>query len=253
MTWYNSEYRQRQIVGVNAFGGTGIAATIDVEIEVPPEWDTFWESIRSDFKDVVVTNAKGKKISFGRKSGANFSTRTLILQVDALAINNDDALNILYIYFDYPDETTDSAESVTITSPKNGYVTLSRPHSRIISSRTSQNATDTPIQSFVKGSNDEIHVFFAITSSLAKRITPYNDRDDEEAIDFVQVFSYDDSGTNSAERYVENDTRVGAGYIRASYKGGTDGESYAIAIRMETTLGQIIETRAILRVIDLLP
>lgn len=253
MTWYNSDYRQRQIVGVNAFGGTGIAATIDVEIQVPPEWDTFWESIRSDFKDVVVTNAKGKKISFARKSGANFSTRTLILQVDGLAINNDDALNILYIYFDYPDETTDSAESVTITSPKNGYVTLSRPHSRIISSRTSQNATDTPIQSFVKGSNDEIHVFFAITSSLAKRITPYNDRDDEEAIDFVQVFSYDDSGTNSAERYVENDTRVGAGYIRASYKGGTNGDSYAIAIRMETTLGQIIETRAILRVIDLLP
>jgi hypothetical protein len=253
MTWYNSDYRQRQIVGVNAFGGTGVAATIDVEIEVPPEWDTFWESIRSDFKDVVVTNAKGKKISFARKSGANFSTRTLILQVDAVAINNDDALNILYIYFDYPDETTDSAESVTITSPKNGYITLSRPHSRIISSRTSQNATDTPIQSFVKGSNDEIHVFFAITSSLAKRITPYNDRDDEEALDFVQVFSYDDSGTNSAERYVENDTRVGAGYIRASYKGGTNGDSYAIAIRMETTLGQIIETRAILRVIDLLP
>jgi len=253
MTWYNDEYRQRQIVGVNAFGGSGVPATIDAEIEIPPEWDTFWQSIRSDFKDVVVTNSKGKKISFARKTGANYSTRTLILQVDGLSIQNDNSLQILYVYFNNPDETTDSSEAVTITSPKTGYITLSRPHSRIVSSRTSQNATDTPIQSFVKGSNDEIHVFFAITSSLAKRITPYNDRDDEEAVDYVQVFSYDDSGTNSSERYVQNDTRVGAGYIRASYKGGTDGDSYAIAVRMETTLGQNIETRAILRVIDLLP
>lgn len=253
MTWYDRDYRQRQIVGVKAFGGTGVPATIDIEIKIPTDFDTFWTSIRSDFKDVVVTDAKGKKVSFARKAGANYSTRELSLQVDGHQITNDDALNVMYIYFENPDETTDSAESVTITSPKTGTILLSRPHSRIVSSRTSQNATDTPIQSFVKGSNDEIHVFYAITSSLAKRITPYNDRDDEEAIDFVQVFSYDDAGSNNAERYVEEELRFGSGYVRATYKGGTNGESYAIAVRFQTTQKQVIETRAILRVIDLLP
>jgi len=253
MTWYDRNYRQRQIVGVNVFGGTGVSATIDIEVKIPTDFDAFWTSIRSDMKDVVAVDAKGKKLQFARKTGANYSTRTLVLQIDGHQVTNDDALNIIYVYFENPDETTDHSESVTISSPKIGYITLSRPHSRIVSSRTSQNATDTPIQSFSKGSNDEVHVFYAITSSLAKRITPYNDRDDEEAIDFVQVYSYDDAGSNNAERYVENDTRVGSGYIRATYKGGTNGDSYAIAVRMETTLSQVIETRAILRVIDLLP
>lgn len=253
MTWYNRDYRQRQIVGVEVFGGTGVPATVDIEIEIPEDFDAFWTSIRSDFKDVVVTDSKGESITFGRKSGANYSTRTLTLQVDGHQVQSDDALNVLYVYFENPDETTDSATSVTITSPKNGHITLSRPHSRIVSSRTSQNATDTPIQSFVKGSNDEIHVFFAITSSLAKRITPYNDRDDEESIEYVNVYSYDSSGTNAVERYNESETRFGSGYIRATYKAGSDETSYAIAVTMVTTLGQTIETRAILRVIDLLP
>ena len=208
MTWYNRDYRQRQIVGVAVYGGSGSPATVDIEIQIPEDFDVFWTSIRSDFKDVVVTDSKGEKITFARKSGANYSTRTLVLQVDGHQVQSDDALNVLYVYFHNPDETVDSSTSVSISSPKTGHITLSRPHSRIVSSKTSQNATDTPIQTFVKASGDSIHVFFAITSSLAKRITPYNDRDDEEAIEFVNVYSYDSSGTNDDGRFTETETRV---------------------------------------------
>jgi len=222
-------------------------------VKIPQDWDLFWENIRSDFKDVVVTDSEGELLTFGRKDGASFSTRTLTLQIDGLEIKNDDAMNVVYVYFNHPDETSDSADSVTITSPKIGYILLSSPHSRIVSSRSAQSSTDSPIQSFVKGTGEAIHIFFALSSSLARRISPYNERNDEEGIAYVTVHSYDDSGTDSIERYTESQTRLGAGFVRATYKGGTDGESYAVSVKFNTTLGQVIETRAILRVIDLLP
>jgi len=253
MTWYNEEYRRRQIVGINTFGGSGSTATIDAEIQVPSDWDDFWTNIRSDFKDVVVTNSQGEKISFARKAGANFSTRTLTLQVDNLPIKHDDSLSICYIYFYYPEETTDSSESVTISSAKDGFVLLSAPHSRIVNVRDSQAALDTPVQSFIKASADEVHVFWLINSQFAKRLTPYNERNDQESIEYITIHSYDSSGTDAIERYTESETRVGNGFVRVTYKAGSSGTSYAIAIQVKTTLGQILENRAILRVIDLLP
>lgn len=254
MTWYNEDYRRRQIIGINTFGGTGVADTVDVEIDVPADWDDFWDNIRSDFKDVVVTDSKGDLVNFARKTGANYSNRVLTLQVDELSIQNDDSLSICYIYFYNPDEATDSSTSVTMDpSPKKGEVLLSAPHSRVVNARDSQSALDTPVQSFVKAVNDEVHVFWIITSQLAKRLTPFNQRNDEEGVDYVQIFSYDSSGTDASERYVQDETRMGNGFVRATYKGGTSGTDYAIAIQVITTLGQSLESRAILRVIDLLP
>lgn len=253
MTWYDKDYRRRQIVGINAFGGGGSPATIDVEIEVPKDWDDFWDNIRSDFKDVVVTDQKGGLASFARKAGANYSTRTLTLQIDGFAIDDDDSMPVVYIYFYEPNESVDYTVSVTIASPKIGNVMLSAPHSRVVSSRDSQSALDQPVQSFIKAESDKVHVFFLVTSQLAQRLTPYNERNDEEGIDHVKIYSYDSSGTNSNTRYIAGDTLAGNGFVRATYQAGSSGQSYAIAIKVITTLGQSIENRAILRVINLLP
>lgn len=253
MTWYNEDYRRRQIIAIDATGGTGVSADIDFEVEIPPDWDDFWENIRSDFKDVVLTDSNGLLINFQRKTGANYSTRTLTLQAYRMTIKNDDSIAVAYLYFYQPDETTDSTTSITVSSPKNGYIMLSAPHSRVVSQSASQSALDAPIQSFVKGSNDEVHVYFIVNQTFAKRISPYNERNDQEGIDYVQVFSYDSSGTDSATRYSENQTRFGNGFVRATYKSGDDAADYAIAIQIYTTLGQLFEMRAILRVIDLLP
>lgn len=253
MTWYDENYRNRQIVAIDVTGGTGVAATVDVEVEIPTCFDVFWDSIRSDFKDVVVTDEKGELVNFARKSGANYSNRVLILQLDGYGVQSDDSTAVCYVYFNYPDETTDHSTSVTITSPKKGEILLAAPHSRIVSSRAAQSATDNPIQSFTKASTDVVHVFFAISSSLARRITPCQGRNDMEGLSHVTIHSYDDTGTDDDGRYEVTETQFGSGFVRATFKGGDDGESYAIAVKMVTTLGQTIETRAILRVIDLLP
>jgi hypothetical protein len=253
MTWYNADYRRRQIVGVNTFGGTGVSATIDIEIDIPPDWDDFWDNIRSDFKDVVVTDTTGEIVNFARKAGADYANRVLTLQVDGYQIKHDDSLSICYVYFFEPDEATDHSTSVTITSPKAGYILLSAPHSRVVSARDSQSALDQPVQSFIKSESDEVHVFWIITSQLAKRLTPYNERNDQEGVEYVTIHSYDNTGTDSATRFQAQETRAGNGFIRATYRAGSSGQDYAIAINVITTLGQSLENRAILRVIDLLP
>lgn len=252
MTWYNEEYRRRQIVGINVFGGTGTTATIDVNFIVPSDWDDFWDNIRSDFKDVVVTDSQGRLVDFSRRD-ANYSNRTLTLEIDGLQIKNDDAMNVAYIYYYYPDETVDSSVSTTITSAKTGHILLSAPHSRVVQTRNAQSALDAPIQSFVKGSGDEVHVFWIVGNTFAKRLSPYNERNDEEGIEFVKIANYDSSGTDASARYTESETRLGNGFVRATYKAGDSGSDYAIAVEIKTTLGQVIENRAILRVIDLLP
>jgi len=253
MTWYKEEYRRRQIIGIDATGGTGISADIDVEVEIPRDWDECWENIRSDFKDVVVSTSTGEEINFARKSGANYSTRTLTLQIDRLSIKNDDSFAVAYVYYFNPDEDTDHSSVVTIDSPKTGYILLSAPHSRVVSQPASQSALDAPVQSFIKASTDEVHVFFLVNRNFAKRLSPYNERNDQEGIDYVDVKSYDSSGTDSSARYDIRDTRIGNGFVRASFKAGDSGSDYAIAIQIYTTLGQLLEMRAILRVIDLLP
>ena len=55
------------------------------------------------------------------------------------------------------------------------------------------------------------------------------------------------------ERYDEASTRFGNGFVRATYKAGDNGTDYAIAIEVSTTLGQLYQIRAILRVKNLLP
>ena len=89
--------------------------------------------------------------------------------------------------------------------------------------------------SFNKSSVDAVDVFFLTNGFLGKRLENYNERDGFEAIDYVQVFSYDSSGTNSNARYDVDDTRLGNNFVRARYKAGDNGSDYAVAIEIFTT------------------
>jgi hypothetical protein len=178
MTWYDSNFKYRQRVAVYATGGSGVPATVDAEFLVPSDWDHFWTNIRSDMFDAVATSSKGQVLTFARKAGANYSTRTLSIQVDG---------------------------------------------------------------------------FFMLGGMLASRLDSYNERLDQEDIKFVNVFSYDSSGTHDDARMTELATEFGASFVRARYKAGSSGSDYAIAIEIHTTENQILQSRAILRVKDLLP
>lgn len=252
MSWYEKDYRRRQIIAIDCTGGSSGSATIDVTVEIPKDWDDFWENIRSDFKDVVLTDSNGLLVDF-KRSSANYSTRTLTMQINDLDIDNANSTQACYLYFFNPDETVDHAVTFTATSPKTGEILLSMPHSRIVSQQDSQSALDTPLQSFNKNVGDTVHVFFMISKGFAKRIAPYNERNDQEGLMYATVNAYNSSGEAVPTLFDARLLRFGNGFVRATFTAGTTGTDYAIAINCYTTLGQVFQLRAILRVIDLLP
>ena len=64
-------------------GSGATAGTHDFEVTIPADWDDFWDNIRSDGNDIVLTDADGKSIlNFQFKSGFNLPNRSLTLQAE---------------------------------------------------------------------------------------------------------------------------------------------------------------------------
>ena len=80
MTWYDSAWKQRQPIAIDA-SATGDSAVNprDVEVTIPSDWDLFWDNIRSDFFDVIAVSRTGELLNFARKSGADYANRILTL------------------------------------------------------------------------------------------------------------------------------------------------------------------------------
>lgn len=252
MTWYDANYKRRQHVTVLAFGGAGSKIAVDVTIAFPDDWAGFWDNIRSDFKDVIPVDAFGNLLEFQRTS-ANYNNKTLTIKVKGLSAF-DDAATSIFIYYGNPNETVDHSASLTFpNSPKLGRILLSAPHSRIVSPKVSGDLTANPLQTFTKATFEEIHVFFKISSEIAKRIESYNNRNSLEEIEYFYISALNSSGSEVSSLYTETETRIGNGFIRATFKGGTNNTTYAIVIKYITTLGQKLESRALLRVTDTLP
>jgi len=252
MTWYDANYKRRQHVTVLAFGGQGSKIAVDVTISIPAEWSGFWDNIRSDFKDVIPVNAYNNKLQFERTS-ANYNNRLLTLKIQGLSAF-DDAATSIFIYYGNPNETVDHSASLTFPNVgKIGYILLSAPHSRIVSPKVSGDLTANPLQTFTKATFEQIHVFFKISSEIATRIESYNNRNSLEEIDYFYIGVLNSQGLDVSSMYTETDTRIGNGFIRATFKGGTNNTTYAIVIKYITTLGQKLESRALLRVTDTLP
>ena len=253
MTWYDSDFKQRKPIAVDASAtGSGAEENKDIEIVIPHDWDLFWDNIRSDMFDVVVTNNGGDLLTFKRKTGADYSTRSLTLQVDEVNTKTQ-AINRIFVYFQNPNQTTDLSTDVTITTPLSGFIDLSRPSALLVSQPLQRPPSSEPQTAFVKSSTDEIDIYFATAGLFNIRANPFNDRLGLEGIKFVNVLSLDSSGTNDTGRYDETKTRFIDGFVRARAKGGSNDIDYALVCRITTTNLQQIDIRCLIQVRDQLP
>ena len=233
MSWFSKDYQRRQIVGVAIYGGSGSAAQYDIKIDIPKEWDTFWDSIRSDFKDVVVCDPLGAVLTFQRGSSADYANRVLSIEIDAFDSPNNNSMNAIYLYYSNASESVDRSSSFTLGTAKKGYQ---------------------PIVSFHKSTADQIDVFFMFNSYFGNRIDTYNDRLMLEELNFVQLTAYLSSGSASTALVPDNDyTRLGNGFVRARWIAGDTSTDYAIVATLVSDDLQIIESRAVMRVKNLLP
>ena len=255
MTWYDSNWKDRYPVSVNVIGGPESAGPEDVEIIVPKDWDRFWTNIRSDGYDIVVVNPSGILQNFKRAS-FTFSNRILTLEVDNANFSNRNSVNLLYIYFNNPDQSSDLAGSFVTSSLKAGTITLSRPTAYSVGDITQQQGNETPIATFQKTANENFYIWFRVGSILARRITAYNNHLDDEELDYIKINSLDSSGSNDTNRYTEGETRFVPGWVGVKVKEGTNNTDYTVVANINTkgtALEQTYSARALLKIRDLLP
>ena len=252
MTWYDSNYKQRQPVAIDATVGDGSVTTKGITLTIPKKWDLFWDNIRSDMFDVVPVSVDGTLLSFERATGANLSTRTLVIRIDAHSVTTQ-TINFIYLYYQNPDQSIDPSSTVTITGAINAYIDISKAGGFIVRQPLNRPATQEPLQSIVKSSDDVIDVYFSVAGLFRSMASPFAQRTDFEGISHVTVKSLDSSGTDSSSRYTLEDTRFIDGFVKARTKAGSDGTDYAFMITITTTTGQVIDIRCLVQVRNQLP
>lgn len=251
--WFNEDYKQRVPITLDHSAIGSVPATVDIEAEVPSAWDLFWDTVRSDLLDVVVTDAQGIVVNFNFKAGYSYANRILVLQIDAVNVGTANSMQNYFLYFGYADEATDRKVAVTITTPDNGFIHIGAPFARIVTPSNMRPALNQPQTIFPKSTTEEIDVFFAVGGLLSPRIDSYNKRMNYEEISEIIVRSFDSSGVSSDTRYDLGETRFLNGFVKVRAKAGSNNTDYALALQITTTEKQIYDVRCIISTKDLLP
>ena len=250
--WYSTNYLMRVPVSVPVLGGSGSAGTYDMSWTVPKDWDLFWSNIRSDAFDVIVTDADNNIATFKRAS-FTFSTRTLDMAVDNLNVENNNSVNLIWMYFGFSG-ATDLASVFTPSTPKTGTIYLGAPTNRIVGYVNPQStATDTPTVSFTKASDESVFVWFNTGAYFAKRRTPYNNIKFLEGIKFVDGIVHPKAGTSSTLTIDKDKTRFINNWTGLFIEAGTDATNYTLELKVTTTRNQIISLRCGISVRDKIP
>ena len=254
MSWADSNFKFRAPISVPVFAtGGGGATNIDISVTIPPDFNTFWSNILSNFFDIQIYNAEGSQaITYQRASGASFANKTLEIQIDNAAIDDQSSTSLFWIYFGDASASSDPAGTFTASSPKTGYIWIGRPVN-VVKNVVAQAGRTVPEVVFTKEPGAAFDIWFDIRPLLAAYIDPNNGRLTYEEIKRVEPKSLDASGSDSDARYAQDDMYFIAGYANIRIKGGSSGTDYAVGLDIHTTNSQIYTVRALLKVQSLLP
>lgn len=253
-TWADSAFTYRIPISIPVYvTGGGGATSVDVNVPISPDWDVFWNNIQSNFFDIKVYTANGEsEVNYQRATGANYSNRTLTLQLDNVQIDDQSSTSLVYLYFGDPNASSDPESSFTPSSPVDGYIWIGRPVRLVLPSLNNSGRIE-PEVVFTKQEAEQIDIWFDMRALLASYIDPYNGRLGYEAIKRIQPKSLNSSGTDSNTRYSRDDTYFLNGYASIRAIGGSSGEDYSVGLDIFTTNGQTFTVRCLLKVQNLLP
>ena len=225
-TWADQAFTYRIPISIPVYTGGG-ATAVDVNVTVPPDWDVFWDNIQSNFYDIKIYTANGEsEIDYQRGTGANYSTRTLTLQLDDVDIDDQSSTSLVYLYFGDASAATDPEASFTPSSPVDGYIWIGRPV-RLVKTSLSNSGRTEPDTVFTKSADEKIDIWFDVRSLLAAYVDPFNGKFSYEAIKRIQPKSIDDAGSDNASRYSTDDTYFLNGYASIRAISGDSGSDYA--------------------------
>ena len=251
-TWADSAFTYRIPISIPVYTGGG-AATKDVQIEVPPNWDVFWNNILSNFYDIKVYTAEGdSEIAYQRQTGASYATRTLVLELDNVSIDDQSSTSLVYLYWGDSTASSDPTTAFTPSSPVNGYIWIGRPV-RVVQPSLNNSGRTEPEVVFTKEEGEKIDIWFDLRTLFAAYVDPYNNRLSYEGIKRIQPKSLDSTGTDSGSRYSDTDTYFLNGYASIRAIAGNSGTDYAVGLDVYTTNDLTYKVRCLLKVQNQLP
>ena len=257
MSWYNSNWKSRWPVAVNCLGGSSGSGAADVQFNVPADWDDFWENIRADGYDIVVADGLGSLLTF-QITAASFSKANRVCQMslDNVTFGSLDAINIVWLYYNNPDQASSLGSSFSPSGPKDAKIFLNAPSLRVVGDPLPRNGATTPASTFQKTPADECYIWFRVGSLMASRIQPYNSKLGLETVQYVQVFSYDSAGATHTDRLKEELTAVIPGWIGVCVAEGSNDVDYTVNALIQThgtNFNQKLSLNALLQVRNLYP
>lgn len=250
MSWYNGSFNRR--IPVTIDGSATASGTHDFEVEIPADWDDFWDNIRSDGNDIVLTDADGKSIlNFQFKSGFNLPNRSLTLQAENINLGVSNKMRIVQLYWDNSTQSSSLQTAITVSSVLAGYVYLGGPSGFVVKDSGFRPIGTVPTAIFQKDPTDEIDIWFPVGTRLAKRRIEYNQRLDFKLVQRVSVEVKTSAKVNQPTMYATEEIRLINGWCRARIKAGSDSTDYSVRLGVVTTDAEVIVMSCLLQVREL--
>tara|TARA_Y100001963_G_scaffold159863_1_gene265800 strand:+ start:946 stop:1710 length:765 start_codon:yes stop_codon:yes gene_type:complete len=250
-SWYNESWKYRYPIAVDVTGGSGSSGLYDIETIIPSKWDAFWDNILSTGFDVLVTDANGNELTF-KRTGFNYANKTMTITIRQMTIENNNAINIVWLYWGNPTGSISSA-TFTPSSPKSGQIYLGKPANMVVGPQTFVGTSSNPISSFMKNSSTEVYIWFSYSNLLSRRISAQDGHNVFEGLTYVQTEVLNASGVDQVAMYEELKTRFVPGYVGVYIKAGSNNTNYQVRCRVSTTEYQNIYLTCLLQVRNQLP
>lgn len=272
MAWLDG-WKYRVPVAVN---NSGPAATVDVTIPIPGDWDLFWDTIDASGNELRLTAADGITVVTYQIAGSapawNRTNKAGRLEIDGLTADSNAASVVLcWLYFGNTGAAS-GAGSFVAASAVEGYIHAVRPRGFVVPARPVEPGTTRPLARIQKTVGEQFLVWFEMRGMLEHRRDDSGDsRVWEEVFQVVHVV--EDGGVAQAGLITQNRTRftevldgpARGFYVGVFVKAGTTATNYTIApvidtvapeIRIDTGVlyldeYRILEPRAMLMVKDL--
>ena len=250
MSWYSTAWKNRFPVSVDNVSGSG---TVDVTFTIPPTLSLFWDSVRSDGFDVVVTDSDGHTLLTYERETWTYATQTAVFELHASSPNNADCVAVCWVYYANA-AATDGSGSFAVSSAKTGTVELAAPGVGRVAARREAPGARKPAQVITKGSVEAINVWVDVTGLLTSRTTAFDGSSPLDEVASIQVNVTDGgvSQTGMFEAGVSSIIEAESGFcwVKVRVKAGSSGTDYTLQVKIITTGGETYTPRFLLRVRD---
>lgn len=251
MSWATSDQLYRLPVSINNVGGAGGA--IDWTLDLSTLGDEFWDLVADTATgyDIVPYDADGSTLLTFDLTGYSYANRTGTIEVDAYTAPAEGML-CCWLYFGDAG-AGDQTAVVAIAGAKTAYCEPGAPKGRILKAGPERPGSTQPAQEVYKTTADQVFLWWDITGLLEQRTTSDEGSTRYEEPDYAQ-FGVEAAGSEEAAQFDETYTRFVVSderlWVRTLTKAGTDATGYTARLRLGTSLGQILDCRALVFVND---